>query len=64
MVLEVFAKKGRVREIHKIGYFLNRHDGIFQQRFGFQYHILVNPLSGSFSAYFLYYGGEMFGTQE
>ena len=35
MVLEVFAKKGRVREIHKISYFLNRHDGVFQQRFGF-----------------------------
>ena len=30
----------------------------------FVYYIFVNPLSGSFSAHFLYYGGEMFGTQE
>ena len=64
MVLEIFAKEGRVREIHKVGYFLNGHNGVFQQRFGFQYHIFVNPFSGSLSAYFLYYGGEMLGTQE
>ena len=63
MVPEVFAKKGRVREVHKISYFLNRRDEVFQQCFGFQYHILVNPLSGSFTATF-FTTVEKSGTQE
>ena len=63
MVLEVFPEKRLVGEIQVVGDLLDAHRGVFQQVFGFEHHIVVDPLHGRAPAGLADDRREVFGRQ-
>ena len=61
VALEVAAEERLVREVQVVGDLLYAHRRVFEQGFGLQNHIVVDPLRNRLSADALDERGEVFG---